>query len=246
MGFRFRKSFSLGKGVRLNLGKGGLSTSFRIPGLSLNVSKRGIRPTASIPGTGISYSPTQGRTQASAFENVDDVFEQKPKDNSKNIIGFVLLFVTMVGVICAGISARFYYGGKLGTPTPDLLAVVKSTANAAQTQTASYVPVANTPTITPFVFVETVTMMPAVGLLPTFTLEPTWTPFTVNVPTSKPSSGGGSGSGCSCSGDRYDCNDFSSWDAAQTCWTRCYLQGYGDPNHLDTDGDGLACENLSP
>lgn len=58
MGFRIRKSISLGKGVRVNLGKNGIS--------SVTVGKRGAPHVtmgkhstyvgASIPGTGISYS----------------------------------------------------------------------------------------------------------------------------------------------------------------------------------------------
>ncbi len=259
MGFRFRKSFSLGKGIRLNLGKTGLSTSFRIPGVSLNVSKRGIRPTVGLPGTGISYSPSQGKENRSQQlnisdnndtgsqpESIDDIFEPKPKGNSTLFKGFIFSIIACIGIVCVGAMFAVVSTDVKNTPTPDLILVVKSTANAAQTQTMSYAPIPATETITPFVILETVTMQPPVSLVPTWTLEPTWTPFTLNVPTSKPSSGGGGSASCSCSGDRYDCKDFSSWDAAQTCWTRCYLQGYGDPNHLDNNGDGLACENLLP
>jgi hypothetical protein len=56
MPFRFRKSFKLGKGIKLNLSKSGLSTSIGGKGLSLNVGKRGIRATTNLPGTGISHS----------------------------------------------------------------------------------------------------------------------------------------------------------------------------------------------
>jgi hypothetical protein len=43
-------------GVRVNISKGGLSTSFGIPGATVNVGRRGIRGTVGIPGTGLSYS----------------------------------------------------------------------------------------------------------------------------------------------------------------------------------------------
>lgn len=56
MGFRFRKSFKIMPGVRLNLSKSGLSTSIGGKGVTLNLSKRGVRSTAGIPGTGLSYS----------------------------------------------------------------------------------------------------------------------------------------------------------------------------------------------
>ena len=56
MGFRFRRSFKVFPGVRVNLSKSGLSTSFGGRGASINVSSRGVRGTVGIPGTGLSYS----------------------------------------------------------------------------------------------------------------------------------------------------------------------------------------------
>lgn len=57
MGFRFRKSISLGKGLRINIGKKGVS--------SITIGKRGkphvtlggngVNVGASIPGTGVSF-----------------------------------------------------------------------------------------------------------------------------------------------------------------------------------------------
>jgi hypothetical protein len=61
MGFRFRKTFSLGRGVRINLSKSGIGGSFGIPGLRFGIGPRGARATASIPGTGISWSEQLGR-----------------------------------------------------------------------------------------------------------------------------------------------------------------------------------------
>ena len=56
MGFRFRRSVRICKGVRLNLSKSGLSTSVGVKGFTVNASGRGLRATASLPGTGLSYS----------------------------------------------------------------------------------------------------------------------------------------------------------------------------------------------
>ena len=56
MGFRFRKSFRLLPGIRINLSKSGVSTSIGKPGATINISERGTRGTVGIPGTGISYS----------------------------------------------------------------------------------------------------------------------------------------------------------------------------------------------
>lgn len=58
MGFRFRKTVKLGKGLSVNLSKSGGSVSFGPRGAKTNISKRGVRSTVSIPGTGISYSAT--------------------------------------------------------------------------------------------------------------------------------------------------------------------------------------------
>jgi hypothetical protein len=57
MGFRFRKSFTILPGVRVNLGKSGLtSVSIGGKGVRLTMGKRGTTVTTSIPGTGLSYS----------------------------------------------------------------------------------------------------------------------------------------------------------------------------------------------
>ncbi len=60
MGFRFRKSVSLGKGVRLNLGKRGMGVSLGSKGLRLGVGPYGARSSVGIPGTGISYEIRSG------------------------------------------------------------------------------------------------------------------------------------------------------------------------------------------
>ena len=39
----------------------------------------------------------------------------------------------------------------------------------------------------------------------------------------------------------HDCRDFSSWREAQSFYEAA---GPGDPNGLDADGDGIACEAL--
>jgi len=53
MTWRFRKSFKLIPGVRLNLSKSGLSCSIGGAPLTLNVGPRGLYGTASLPGTGV-------------------------------------------------------------------------------------------------------------------------------------------------------------------------------------------------
>jgi hypothetical protein len=55
MGWRFRQSFKVIPGLRLNLSKSGLSASIGGAPLTLNIGPHGLMGTASIPGTGISY-----------------------------------------------------------------------------------------------------------------------------------------------------------------------------------------------
>ena len=56
MGFRFRKSISLGGGTRLNIGTKSASVSFGTKGVRKTISTSGRETTTfSIPGTGVSY-----------------------------------------------------------------------------------------------------------------------------------------------------------------------------------------------
>jgi len=57
MGLRIRKSFKLGKHLKLNLSKSGVSLSGGIKGVRMSVDDKGIvRKTVGLPGTGIYYS----------------------------------------------------------------------------------------------------------------------------------------------------------------------------------------------
>ena len=59
MGHNFRKSISLGKGLKLNLSKSGPSVSFGKGGFGQSVNLKGqARTTVGIPGTGIYYTKT--------------------------------------------------------------------------------------------------------------------------------------------------------------------------------------------
>lgn len=60
MAWRFRKTVRLLPGLRLNLSRGGVSTSIGGPGASLNLGKQGTRATVGLPGSGVSYSTLVG------------------------------------------------------------------------------------------------------------------------------------------------------------------------------------------
>ena len=60
MGFKFRRSFKLAPGVKINLSHRGISTRIGGRGMSITTGRRGTRLNAGIPGTGISYSTRLG------------------------------------------------------------------------------------------------------------------------------------------------------------------------------------------
>ncbi|MBW2046302.1 MAG: thermonuclease family protein, partial [Deltaproteobacteria bacterium] len=47
-----------------------------------------------------------------------------------------------------------------------------------------------------------------------------------------------------CSGDIYNCSDFSTQREAQECYKYCLKQAGYDVHRLDRDKDGVACESL--
>lgn len=56
MTLRFQQHFTLFPGVRLNLGKKGLSASIGVAGATLNIGAQGLRTTVGLPGSGLSLS----------------------------------------------------------------------------------------------------------------------------------------------------------------------------------------------
>ena len=60
MGFRFQKRLSILPGVRINLSKGGVSTSLGPRGADVNIGRNGVTTNAGIPGTGLSYRSKVG------------------------------------------------------------------------------------------------------------------------------------------------------------------------------------------
>lgn len=55
MGFRFRRIIPLGRLLRINVSKSGVSVSAGRPGATVNVSKDGAHVTVGAPGTGMSW-----------------------------------------------------------------------------------------------------------------------------------------------------------------------------------------------
>jgi hypothetical protein len=86
VGFRFRKSFKVLPGIRLNLSGSGASVSFGPRGLRYTAGPKGTRVTASIPGTGLSwteYSPHHKRLPVAAPSSPSDA-EFQPRVRSEH------------------------------------------------------------------------------------------------------------------------------------------------------------------
>src|ERR1700760_3877579 len=64
MPWRFQRRISILPGVRINIGKGGVSTSVGPRGADINIGKGGVTTNAGIPGTGISYRQKVGKPRS--------------------------------------------------------------------------------------------------------------------------------------------------------------------------------------
>ena len=108
MGLRFRKSKKVAPGVRLFLGKNGVSTSFGRRGTSINIGKKGTFLNIGIPETGLSFRQrieSKG-TKKSLQSNSDNLStnqvnqcgnQQKARisiwSSIKYIIGFISIYI---------------------------------------------------------------------------------------------------------------------------------------------------------
>jgi hypothetical protein len=92
MAFRFRKSFKIAPGVRVNLGKSGFSSISVGPrGASMSFGKSGIYSNVGIPGTGISFRNKVGRTSSKREEKrIQRLEEEKRRVESLSSISLNL------------------------------------------------------------------------------------------------------------------------------------------------------------
>lgn len=113
MGFRFRKSFKVAKGVRLNVSKSGISTTVGKRGMSANLSKRGTRINMGIPGTGLSYhtniSGEKGKKHTSSSATSSNIADNNyssliAPDKSRTVALILCIFLGYFGI------HRFYLG----------------------------------------------------------------------------------------------------------------------------------------
>lgn len=93
MGFGFRKSFKIAPGVRLNVGKKGVSSvSIGGKGARVNVGKKGTRTTLSAPGTGLSYSTFKSHSK----QKTDSGSEQPSSSLVANIVAVLIVIFFLI------------------------------------------------------------------------------------------------------------------------------------------------------
>jgi len=208
MPFRFRKSVKLGKGLKLNISKSGISTSIGKAGATVNFGKRGVRTTVGLPGTGLSHStlhhsdstsqpkssPTFNTTPAKQtmgsgciafpFRIIGDLIASISNPQTRR--SSIIIIGSIMGscVLCFGGFSILGALSKLSltsTPTPNPQEMMDKAMTGVWdsfTQTAAALPTL-TPTITK-------TSAPTNTLLPTNTPLPTYTPRPANTATLAP------------------------------------------------------------
>jgi len=110
MGTRFRRSFKIAPGVRVNLNKKSASVSFGPKGLKHTISTTGkSHTTVGIPGTGLSYTTSSGGKSGAQQGAVSIPAAQRPTSpKSKTVALLLCIFV-------GGLGIHRFYVGKIGT-----------------------------------------------------------------------------------------------------------------------------------
>ena len=111
MGLNFRKSINLGKGFKLNIGKGSIGISGGVKGARISMNSKGRKTaTFSIPGTGISYSLNLNKL----FKGKKKGSDEKDNDNEEGTtinINLVLVLIIIVLLVIIGAAAFAWFNG---------------------------------------------------------------------------------------------------------------------------------------
>ena len=96
MGLRFRKSFNILPGVKINLNKKSAGVTLGTKGVHYTINTSGKRTASvSLPGTGLSYSTSSGGGKKGAKKKT----EETPKAKFNKVLGIVIAVVAVACVL---------------------------------------------------------------------------------------------------------------------------------------------------
>lgn len=105
MSFRFRRSFKIAPGLRLNVGRKSLSIRAGVKGFGLTSGTAGSRVTGGVPGTGLSYRKRIGAKDTAPV--VEEDVSQAPGSRPSHLVRlFVGAFEVVAGILLLGLLAR--------------------------------------------------------------------------------------------------------------------------------------------
>lgn len=112
MGFRFRKSFKIAPGVRLNMSKSGIGMSAGVRGARVGFNSRGSYTSVGIPGTGI-YSTSYSKTGRKPRNSTTQVTSTNQSSGGGKLLLWIIAIIIGIalpplGVIMV-IGAVIYY-----------------------------------------------------------------------------------------------------------------------------------------
>jgi len=97
MGFRFRRSIRILPGIRVNIGKRGVSTSIGVRGAHVTVGHGKVRETVGIPGSGLSYTHVSATEKPSAPTSITPM--SKPSA-TRGLGWLIVLLAIFAYLIC--------------------------------------------------------------------------------------------------------------------------------------------------
>lgn len=101
MGLRYRKGFGLGKLIKLNISKSGVSLSLGPKGFTYNIGRKGVRGTIGLPGSGLSYNDYQsyGDLKKDVMGEPEGAGNQGSKKESKSHIVMWVVLLIVIGFL---------------------------------------------------------------------------------------------------------------------------------------------------
>lgn len=135
MSLRFRQSFQLFPGVRINVGKSGISTSIGVPGATLNVGNKGVHATVGIPGSGLSYRTKISSPKITVSPGAGQGIEPDPSTPS-NTPSNAQVYVPSIGMREIGSASVEVLTSKSLTELREMIAIARNQRSQVQSDLA--------------------------------------------------------------------------------------------------------------